>query len=93
MEEISVHSSESLMRLVAGKYTVGAALGTLDLRSCDLIIGDLVHLQDVWPADIQVLNLVSVYASLVCVCNMSLWAADASCPQCGVCSVSISLQT
>ena len=47
------------MRLMAGKYTVGAALGTLDLRSCDLISGDLVHLQDVWPADMQVLNLVS----------------------------------
>ena len=58
-EEISVHSSESLMRLMAGKYTVGAALGTLDLRSCDLISGDLVHLQDVWPADMQELNLVS----------------------------------
>ena len=47
------------MRLMAEKYTVGAALGTLDLGSCDLISGDLVHLQDVWPADMQVLNLVS----------------------------------
>jgi len=59
-EENSGSSAESLSVLVAQQYSASAALRALDLRNRRLISGDLLHLQDVWPADMQVLNLVSV---------------------------------
>ena len=53
-------SSERLSVLLAHQYSAGAALRTLDLRCSSLVSGDLVHLQEMWPVDMHVLNLVSV---------------------------------
>jgi hypothetical protein len=58
--ESSESSAESLRVLVAHQYSHGAALRTLDLRCRKLVSGDILHMQEVWPADMQVLNLVSV---------------------------------